>query len=447
MTRMQLLHRHLPKITAAVWSITYLLLCARTLVLKVDKASVYHDFSTAGQNWLEGDLLYNRLGKNDFRYSPLVAAFFAPFALLPPRLGEFLWRSLNFIAFVSGLYYCCQAGVPRLFSKYQTSAAFLLCLPLAIGSLNNAQSNPLVLGLLLIAAAAVVKERWTVCSIAITLATCFKLYPIAFGLLLVVLYPRRLGWRLFVGLATAAVLPFVLQRAGYVMDQYSIWVRYLSTEDRQRGPITDWYRDFRALWHVYIMPMSQTTYMLIELSTAGLIAVTVLIARLRRMPTGLLVAFTLSLACCWMTVLGPATESPTYILVAPAIAWGIVLSEDKGERPTSDVQRPTSKEEKEEPLDAVSISSLQSWTLDVRRSTFASKLTRVAYAVVFGIFLISQLALNVHIYGKLFRDRLQPLPFAGVILMFLVWAEVVRWKRESNTGEHPTSNIQHPTSK
>jgi hypothetical protein len=85
LTPMPLLHRHLPKITIVVWTIAYLLLCARTLVLKVDKASVYHDFSTAGQNWLNGDLLYNRLGKNDFRYSPLVAGFFAPFALLPPR--------------------------------------------------------------------------------------------------------------------------------------------------------------------------------------------------------------------------------------------------------------------------------------------------------------------------------------------------------------------------
>jgi hypothetical protein len=408
---MQLLRRHLPKITIAIWSIAYLLLCARTLVLKVDKASVYHDFSTAGRNWLDGDLLYNRSGKNDFRYSPLVAAVFAGFALLPPRMGEFLWRSLNFIACAGGLYSCCQAGVPRLFSKNQTSGVFLLCLPLAIGSLNNAQSNPLVLGLLLIAADAVVKKRWTLSSVAITLATCFKLYPIAFGLLLVMLYPRRLGWRLLVGLATAAVLPFVLQRATYVMDQYSIWVRYLSTEDRQHGPITDWYRDFRALWHIYIFPMSQSAYMVIELVTAALIAVTILIARNRQMPTGLLIAFTLSLACCWMTVLGPATESPTYILVAPAIAWGIILSQDK-----------------QTPRD-----------FSIDRSWFALRFYEIGYAVVFGMFVISQFALNVHTYGKLFRDRLQPIPFAGVILMFLVWAEVVCWKRESNTGEHPTS--------
>jgi hypothetical protein len=315
------------------------------------------------------------------------------------------------MGFTGGLFYCCRAGLPRSLNACETSAVFLLCLPLAIGSLNNAQSNPLVLGLLLIAAAAVVKRRWAISTIAVTLATCFKLYPIAFGLLLLLIYPRRIGWRLLVCLTAAAVLPFILQHADYVMDQYSIWVRYLSTEDRQRGPITDWYRDFRALWRIYVLPMRQTTYLIIELVSAALIALTVLIARVRKMPVHFLVAFTLSLACCWMTVLGPATESPTYILVAPAIAWGIVLSEEEDARPVS-----------------------------------AVRFRRIAYATVFGIFVVSQIALNVHTYGKRFRDRLQPLPFAGSILMVVIWGEIIAWKRESNDDDRRKFNIEHSTS-
>jgi hypothetical protein len=208
------------------------------------------------------------------------------------------------------------------------------------------------------------------------------------------------------------------------MDQYTVWVRYLSTEDRQRGPITDWYRDFRALWRIYITPMGPNTYLILELTTAALIALTALIARLRRMPVELLVAFTLSLACCWMTVLGPATESPTYILVAPAIAWGIVLSEEKDERPTS-------KEETQSQPDPSAISSVRSWTSDVGRSTFASRFGSLTYATVFGIFIVSQLALNLGPNGKLFRDRLQPLPFAGLILMVVVWVQMISWKAEN----------------
>src|SRR5262249_57832635 len=30
------------------------------------------------------------------------------------------------------------------------------------------------------------------------------------------------------------------------------------------------------------------------------------------------------LACCWMTLLGPATESCTYVLLAPGLAWWLL---------------------------------------------------------------------------------------------------------------------------
>jgi hypothetical protein len=374
-------------ITITIWTLAFFGCCARTLVLKVDKSSVYPDFSTAGFNWVHGNDLYVRGGAHEFRYSPLIAAFFVPFELLPLKLGEFLWRSLNFIAFVGGLYYCCKTGIPRALSVCQNCAVFLLCIPLAIGSLNNAQSNPLVLGLMLVSTAAVANKRWTLCAAAITLATCFKLYPIALGLLLVLMFPRKLGWRLIVCLAAAAVLPFVMQHANYVMDQYNIWVHYLSSEDRQRGPVTDWYRDFRALWRVYVATMSLRTYLILQLSTAAVIAILCLIARYRKMPTNLLLAFTLSLACCWMTALGPATESATYILLAPAVAWGLVLNFANDKAP----------------------------------------LMRIAYCVIFLLFVISQLALNIH-GGKNFRDRLQPLPLAGTLLLLTVMVETATWK-------------------
>jgi len=32
----------------------------------------------------------------------------------------------------------------------------------------------------------------------------------------------------------------------------------------------------------------------------------------------------LDLGCCWMVLLGPATESCTYILLAPALAWSLL---------------------------------------------------------------------------------------------------------------------------
>jgi hypothetical protein len=366
-------------ITLAIWGAAYLGLCARTLV-KIERSSVYPDFSDAGRHWLNSEPLYVRGGTHEFRYSPLIAAFFVPFELLSPGLGEFIWRSINFAAFIGGLYCCCRSAVPRALSVAEICAVFLLCIPLAVGSLNNAQSNPLVLGLMLFAVAGAMRKQWTLSAAAIALATCFKLYPIALGLLLMLRFPWKIGWRLLVALSLAAVLPLLLQRAAYVIDQYTVWVHYLSSEDRQSGPITDWYRDFRALWRVYVMSMRQQTYLIIELATAMLIALACLIACYRKMPIELWLANTLSLACCWMVVMGPATESATYILLAPAVAWGIVLSE----------------------------------------SNPKSRLARIAYGIILGLFIASQLAINMGSAGKHFRDHLQPLPFAGTMLLIVV---------------------------
>ncbi len=79
--------------------------------------------------------------RTEFRYSPLVAAAFVPFKLVPNRLGEFAWRSVNFAALMYGLWMCCRVGIPRKLSENEIAAVFLLIFPLSVGSLNNAQSN------------------------------------------------------------------------------------------------------------------------------------------------------------------------------------------------------------------------------------------------------------------------------------------------------------------
>jgi hypothetical protein len=361
-----------------LWAITYLVLCGRTLVLKVDLHSVFPVFTSAARNWLSGRDLYVRGRAEDFRYSPAVAAFFVPFEILPLKIGEFLWRSLNFAALVGGLLYCCRIGLPRKLTPNQQAAVFLLALPMSVGSLNNAQSNPLVMGLMLIAVAAVIDRRWTLCAITITIATLFKLYPVSVGLLLVLLYPKRLGWRLAVGLAAGFLLPFFLQHPSYVLDQYKIWWHYLAAEDRQHGPINDWYRDFRAMWRVYVAPVSMRHYLTLELATAAIIAAVCLMGQRKRWPVNRLLTMLLSLACCWMTALGPATESATYILLAPIIAWTLI-------------------EAKDEPL-----------------------MLRMGYELVFGLFVASQCALWFGSRGTWFRNQLQPLPIAGTLLLLLL---------------------------
>jgi hypothetical protein len=44
----------------------------------------------------------------------------------------------------------------------------------------------------------------------------------------------------------------------------------------------------------------------------------------------------LALGCCWMTLFGPATESCTYILLAPSLAWALL---DAWSRPNGQALR------------------------------------------------------------------------------------------------------------
>src|SRR5262245_49755812 len=162
--------------------------------------SVYPIFAQAARNWQEGQPLYAQAAPTAgawdvFRYSPLVAAALTPLSWLPDPAGGVLWRLINAGALLGGIFWFSRA-VLLVFAGNRRGLLFLLVLPLAAGNLNNGQSNPLVLGLVLGAVAAAAERRWNLSAGCLALGCLFKIYPLAVGLLLVVVYPRRLGLRL-----------------------------------------------------------------------------------------------------------------------------------------------------------------------------------------------------------------------------------------------------------
>src|SRR5208337_3556658 len=101
-----------------------------------------------------------------------------------------------------------------------------LLLPPGIAHLSNGQCNALVIGLTLLAFGAAAGQRWNLAAAAMTVAFLFKLYPIAAGLLLVVLYPRSFGPRFLLALVLGVVLPFLFQNPAYVLRQFDLWIHY-----------------------------------------------------------------------------------------------------------------------------------------------------------------------------------------------------------------------------
>ena len=307
----------LGRLAAVVWAALVVGTAARAGVAP-HRHSVYPIFAAAGREWAAGEGLY-REGMHPFRYSPAVAAFFAPLAVFPDGAGGALWRLLGAAAFLGGLAWCGRAVLPP--PRRRGALFLLLVAPPALSNLNNGQANLHVLGLLLIAAAALRTERFALAAACVAAASLFKLYPVAVGMLFVVLYPRSFGPRLAAALAVGSALPFALQAPGYVAGQYAGWLDHLGHNERQHLTIDLWYRDFRLLWSRWFAPMSYAAYAAVQSAAGAGMALLVFALRRAGVARGRLLGMALGLGCCWMTALGPATESATYVLLAPVGAW------------------------------------------------------------------------------------------------------------------------------
>jgi hypothetical protein len=314
------------KCALIVWAVVALMSCGRAaLYAKPKHRGIYPVFAEAGQNWLEGiDLYAPGDGYDIFRYSPLVAVLFAPFSSLPGPVGSGLWRALNAGIYLYGMARWSRLVLPLSLTQSQRAILFLLVVPVSISSLVNGQSNALIIGLLLLGLAAVVEERWNAASWYVVLATMLKGYPIAVGLLLAAVYPRRFAPRLVAALAAALALPFLFQSPEYVASQYGPWIRLMQANERQSWHYDFWYRDLRLLCQVWLTPLSPRAYLTIQLGAAAGMAGLCMAGRWSGWPQRKLLTLLLALGCCWMTLLGPATESCTYILLAPSFAWAVI---------------------------------------------------------------------------------------------------------------------------
>ena len=325
------------RFAALAWAIL-LVVTAIQVIVQPRAHSVFPIFENAGASWIRGESIYGDKRATHhlefFRYSPTVAAFFAPFSAISLRAGGLIWRLGNAAVFLGGLAWWFRAMVPKGGQKAGKQLAWLLLLtlPLSAASLHNSQSNPLVLGLLLIATAAAAETRWTIAACAIVGATVFKVYPLALGLLFVIAFPRPFAGRLAIALILAAALPFLAQRPSYVLSQYVEWIHYLRSDTRHAVSIDYAYRDLRLPFRAWGISIDDQQYMLAQLAGAAAAAAACLAATLRNHPLQTRSALALGLATLWMTLLGPATESCTYMFVAPCLALGLIQARDERRR-------------------------------------------------------------------------------------------------------------------
>src|SRR5205085_12609925 len=135
-------------------------------------------------------------------------------------------------------------------------AVFALGAPLALPSLNNGQSNLILIGLVLHGAAAAARSRDRTAGLLLAAAAAVKVYPLAVGLLVSLARRRVLLW-LVLGCAGFAALPFLLAPADYVAHQYRRFAEAARADDRHRTGHQVPPRDLYWVLRVYFVAPSE----------------------------------------------------------------------------------------------------------------------------------------------------------------------------------------------
>jgi hypothetical protein len=282
---------------------------------------VFGTYADAGRKWTASQPLYSYT--RGFVYSPLVAAFFAPFSWLPISLGSVLWRLLNAALFVGAIFWWLKSEISSRIPKSSYWLVFLLILPLSLGNFNNGQVNPMIIGLLMVAILAAYEERWTLAAFAVGFSTYLKIYPLSVGLLLVLLYPRQLGWRLALALILMGAVSFILQRPAYVLEQYQRWFSTRAADDRRMNmDIAP--RDFAMILRLLHIHLSAHMVLVLQLLAGAGAAALCVVGRLRKWSEKRLLTCVFSTGTCWMLLFGPATEDATYAMIAPVLVFALV---------------------------------------------------------------------------------------------------------------------------
>jgi hypothetical protein len=284
--------------------------------------SVVPIYLHAGQQWRAGADIYAPTMIHDvYRNPPHVAAIFAPLTHLPDKVAGLLWRGVSAAVFLLGLWAFTQHVLPPL-SPAQTGLLFLIAMPIALLSVNNGQANILLTGAVLFGAAEAARGRLWPSAAWLSLAAWLKVYPLAAGLLLCVLYPR-LSWRLAIALSIGFALPFLTQDPNYVLGEYSRFLQYVGAEDRTYSYLSQVPRDWTMvprMWLGIVSPPPVTKGVSVA---AGLLIAGLTWLAVRRQRLAQALPTVVGLGLVWMTLFGPATENPTYALLAPVAAAAV----------------------------------------------------------------------------------------------------------------------------
>ncbi|HUI46875.1 MAG TPA: glycosyltransferase family 87 protein [Nitrospirota bacterium] len=303
------------RIAVAGWIVLFLAVSA--IIAVHGKRSVVPAYRTAALSWISGQSLYDSTGVGGFVYLPQSAVLFVPFALLPPTVGDILWRLGMIAVFVAGLYRFGGLAGERSAGEFFPLMS-LVTIPLVWDCARNGQATLIITGLMLLAVADIALARLWRATLWLSLGVAIK--PLVLVLVLLAMaIDRRMSWRLLVGLGVTALSPFLTQAPGYVVQQYSACVQNMTTAAHVGVSNQGWTSPFTALRALGIVDVPESIQTAIRL--AGAIATLLLcFFASRRLEPSRAALYLFTLASLYLMLFSPRTENNTYAMLSPAIA-------------------------------------------------------------------------------------------------------------------------------
>lgn len=237
-----------------------------------------------------------------FKYSPLFALLYWPFWQLPDRAHALLWGLLNAGVFWAGIFRWHR--LERRMGALMT-AAWIACSMELNGPLLYQQVNPLLIGLALLGLAEVAGGRDGRGGGLLALGANLKLLP---GIFLLPLAPTRRRLVLGAGVAALAafLVPALVVGPGRAVTLHRNWLELLGRDAAGQG-LADLGSVAEAAGFPYPAALRGTV---LAVSLVALAA-----GAWRRAPDW---GAWISLGASAILLASPRTESPTFVLLAPA---------------------------------------------------------------------------------------------------------------------------------
>ncbi|HMH21558.1 MAG TPA: glycosyltransferase family 87 protein [Puia sp.] len=244
-----------------------------------------------------------------YKYSPSFAVLFGSLAWLPDPLGLVLWNLINSL--------CLFAAVRMLpgMDDKKKSWILLFCLLELLVSIQNAQSNGLMAGLIILAFALAERSKYFLSTLCIVLSIYIKIFG-ALAFVLYLFYPGKLktaAYSIF-WMLIMAILPLALIGPQQLIFLYKSWLHLLQDDHSASTGIS-----LMGILQSWSGSPSESDGAKNGLVLAGLLLFLLPLLRIRHYKDYTFRLLMLASVLLWIVIFNHKAESPTFIIAMSGI--------------------------------------------------------------------------------------------------------------------------------